>query len=98
MKNFIVSKMDDETLQDYKDQECKVLGDKEAFITYYYQSEKVIWVNFLYATNKRKMLKVCKMLWIEAKYSEAIILFNCSDFETMFKGHAKKIYLWNKEI
>ena len=98
MKNFIISKMDEDTLADYTDQECKVLGDMEAFITYYYQSEKVIWVNFLYATNKRKMLKICKMLWIEAKYSGSIVLFNCEEFEKMFKGHAKKIYVWTKEI
>jgi len=98
LEKFAMSKMNEDTLSDYKDQECIILGDSEAFITYYYQLPNVVWVNFLYATNKRKMLKICKVLWAITQESNSIILFNCDEFERMFQGHAKKIYLWNKEI
>jgi len=98
MKDFVKTKMDFETLLDYNDQECEILGDTEAFLTYYLQSPKVIWVNFLWSNSQRKMLKVCKTLWTISKESDSIILFNCKEFNTMFKNHAEKIYVWTKEI
>jgi len=98
MKDFVKTKMDFETLLDYNDQECHILGDAGAFLTYYRQSPKVIWVNFLWAKNPKKMLKVCKELWAISKESDSIILFDCSEFETMFKNHAEKLYIWTKEI
>ena len=106
MKEYIISKMkestfdDDSAMLDFLEYDYRILGDEDAFIVYYYLAENMIWVHFLYATDKskRRMFAACKQLWAESVQAQAMIFFDCDDYERMFKNHSKKVYLWTKEL
>lgn len=104
MKDYILSKMaestfdDDEAMLEFLEHDYKMLGDKDAFIVYYYLAENMIWVHFLWAMNKRKMLMVCKQLWAESVQAQAMIFFDCDDYANMFGNHAKQVFIWTKEL
>ena len=88
----------EELMLEFKEYDYKILGDNEAFMVYYYLAPNIIWVHFLWASNKRKMLKICKTLWAESIEAECMILFDCDGYANMFGNHASKLYVWNKEI
>ncbi len=88
----------EELMLEFKEYDYKILGDNDAFMVYYYIASNIIWVHFLWASNKRKMLKICKQLWSESKNSGCMILFDCDDYAKMFGNHSSKLYVWNKEI
>lgn len=104
IKEFALAKMyestfdSEEQLHDFEEHDYKMLGDREAFMVYYHLAPNIIWVHFLWASDKRKMLKICKQLWAESIQTESMILFDCDDYAKMFGNHASKLYVWNKEI
>ena len=104
MKEFSIAKMrestfdSEELMLEFQEHNYRMLGDEEAFMVYYYIAPNTIWVHFLWASNKRKMLKICKELWAESVEKESMILFDCDDYAKMFGNHAEKLYVWNKEI
>ena len=104
MKDFIISKMElstfdsNEVMLDFLEYDYKILGDTDSFIVYYYLADNVIWVHFLWAKSKKKMLKICRTLWAESQATDSIILFDCDEYESMFGNHARKLYVWDKEI
>ena len=73
MKEYALTKMHESTfdseelLHEFLEHDYKMLGDQEAFMVYYYIAPNTIWVHFLWASNKRKMLKICKELWAIVK-------------------------------
>jgi len=104
MKDFAISKMEQSTFDNrevmlsFLEHDYKMLGDRDAFMVYYYVMPNFIWVHFLWASDKRKMLKICKMLWAESVEAKSVILFDCDDYAKMFGNHASKLYMWNKEL
>ena len=104
MEEYAIAKMrestfdSEELLLEFQEHNYRMLGDEEAFTVYYYLADNIIWVHFLWASNKRKMLKICKTLWAESVQAECMILFDCDDYAKMFGNHAEKLYIWNKEI
>lgn len=104
MKEYALAKMHESTfdseelLHEFLEHDYKMLGDQEAFMVYYYIAPNTIWVHFLWASNKRKMLKICKELWAESVQTDSMILFDCDDYAKMFGNHAERLYVWNKEI
>ena len=89
---------DEEAMLSFLEYDYKILGSEDAFMVYYYPLPNIIWVHFLWADNKKKMLKICKMLWIESIQAECMILFDCDDYANMFGNHAKRVYTWTKEL
>lgn len=104
MKEFMIARMrestydSEELLLEFQEHNYRMLGDEDAFMVYYYIAPNIIWVHFLWASNKRKMLKICKELWAESVQTKSMILFDCDDYAKMFGNHASKLYVWNKEI
>ena len=104
MKEVAIAKMYESTfdsedeLLEFLEYDYKILGDTDAFIVYYYLAPNIIWVHFLWSGNKRKMFKICKELWAESVQAECMILFDCDDYERMFSNHARKIFLWTREL
>ena len=103
MKEVALAKMYESTfdsedeLLEFLEYDYKILGDTDAFMVYYYAAN-IIWVHFLWADNKRKMLKICKQLWAESVQAECLILFDCDDVAKMFGNHSRRVYAWTKEL
>jgi len=103
-ENFIVSKLRESTftseaeMLEYQEHDFSTVGDEDAFIICFIPVEGVVWVHYLWASDKRKMLKVTKALWAETQLRGQVILFDCDDYQRMFGNHARKIYQWVKEI
>ena len=103
MEDFIISKMEESTFDnmecmlEYKEYDYKILGDKSAFIVYYKIGD-LFWVHFLWADKKKQMYRVLKEFEKIAPPKSNIILFDCDYFSDMFGSHARKIYVWEKEL
>lgn len=88
----------EEVMLEFLKYDYKILGDRDAFMVYYYAADNVIWVHFLWAKNKRKMHSICRSLWYESRNNGCMILFDCDDIAKMFGNHSRRIYAWTKEI
>ena len=101
MENFILQKMrehSDDLDGSYLDEyDYKILGDNQAFLVYHYMNPQTIWVEFLWASNKKKMLKICRELWAESQETDSIILYD-DDGVNLHSTHATQVYLWTKEL
>jgi len=104
---FAISKMressfdDEEALLEFLEHDYKMLGDKDAFLIYYAIGDTVIWVHFMWAIKPRLMYKVLKEFENYVSLKENIILFDCDicdGFNALHKHHAKRIYVWTKEL
>jgi len=104
---FAISKMeestfdDKEAMLDFLEHDYKMLGDKDAFLIYYAIGDTVIWVHFMWSKKPRQMYKVLKELGTHVTLKENIILFDCDicdGFNALHKHHAKRIYVWTKEL
>lgn len=102
-EEFIISKMLDnfepqEEAYDYKEYDYKILGDTEAFMVYFYIDTKIVWVHFLWASKKKRMILLLREFFKLVPLTSHEVLFDSDDFAKMFGNHARQIYIWEKEI
>lgn len=83
---------------EYQEHDFWTVGDEDAFIICFSPVEGVVWVHYLWASDKRKMLKLVQGFVDDTHSRGQVILFDCDDYQRMFGNHARKIYQWVKEI